>query len=95
MHSDEVALPDELVEFDVVNMPTGTRLRRMQHQEQMVVVAVDLRHLIAVGRVANRQRVEPERRRQRLLRLVVPLRDVDPDQPVGAVEQSGQLGNLT
>ena len=94
MDRDEVALADELVEFDVVHVAAGAGLRRMQHQEQVVVVAMDLRHLIAVRRVPNREGMEPEGRRQRLLGLLVPLRYVDPDQPVGPGQQVGQVGGV-
>ena len=61
MDGDKVAVADELVELDVVHMAAGAGLRRVQHQEQMVVVAMDLGHLIAIRRIPNRERMEPER----------------------------------
>jgi len=95
VHRDEIALADELVEFDIVHMAAGAGLRRVQHQEQMVVVTMDLGHLIPIRRIPNRERMEPEDRPQRLLGLLVPHRYVDPDQPVGAGQQGGQLGSVT
>ena len=94
MHGDEIALADELVEFDVVHVAAGAGLRRVQHQEQMVVVAMNLGHLIAIGRIPNREWMKPERRAQRLLGLLVPHRYVNPDQPVGSGQQRGQLTDI-
>ena len=94
MDRDEVALADELVEFDVVHVTTGTGLRRVQHQEEVVAIPMDLRHLIAVRRVPHGERMEPEGRRQRLLGLLIPLRHVDPDQPVGPGQQGRQVGRV-
>ena len=94
MDRDEVALADELVEFDVVDVATGAGLRRVQHQEQVVVVSMNLRYLIAVRAVPDCERMEPEGRRQCLLGLLVPLRHVDPDQPVGPGQQGGQVGRV-
>ena len=94
MDGDEVAVADELVELDVVHVAAGAGLRRVQHQEQMIVVAMDLGHLIPIRRIPNRERMEPEGRPQRLLGLLVPHRYVDPDQPVGPGQQGGQLGSV-
>ena len=95
MDGDKVAVANELVELDIVHMAAGAGLRRVQHQEQMVVVTMDLGHLIPIRRIPNRERMEPEDRPQRLLGLLVPHRYVDPDQPVGAGQQGGQLGSVT
>ena len=84
MYRHQVALADELVKLDVVYVATRTGLRRMQHQEQMIVVAMNLRHLIPMLAIPNRERMEPEGRRQGLHGLLVARRHVDPDQPVGA-----------
>ena len=89
MHGHQVAIPDELVQFDVVHVAADAGLRRVQHQEQMVVVAMDLRHLIPVRRVPNREGMEPENRLQGLLGLLAPLRYVHPDQPIVSGQQGG------
>ena len=94
MHRDEIAVADELIEFDVMHMPAGAGLRRVQHQEQMVLITMNLRHLIPIRRVPNRQRMKPERRPQRLLGLLVPHRYIHPDQPVGPVQQGRQLSSI-
>ncbi len=61
MDRDEVALADELVEFDVVDVAPGAGLRRVQHQEQMVVVSMNLGYLIAV-RASPESRADGTRR---------------------------------
>jgi hypothetical protein len=80
---DKVTVTDELVELDIVHMPACAGLRRV-HQEQMIVITMDLGHLIPVRRIPNRERMEPKGRTQCLLGPLVPHRNVDPDQPVGA-----------
>ena len=55
-------------------VPTDPGLRRVQHQEQMVVVAMKLGHLIPIRRVPNREGMEPKGRFDRLLGLLVPHR---------------------
>src|SRR6478736_8305894 len=75
-------------------MATGAGLRRVQHQEQMIVVTMDLGHLVPMRRIPDRERMEPEDRTQRLLGPLVPHRHVHPDQPVVAGQQGGQLGSV-
>ena len=88
MDRDKVAVADELVELDIMHMAACAGLRRVQHQEQMIVVAMDLGHLIPIRRIPNRKWMEPERRAQRPLGLLIPHRDVYPDQPVCPGQQA-------
>jgi hypothetical protein len=89
VHRHEVALTDELIEFDVVHVAAGARLRGMQHQKEMVVVEMNLGHRIAICRVPDRERMEAERRRQHPLGRLGPDRYVYPHQSVGSVQQAG------
>ena len=61
----------------------------MQHDEQVIGVAVHLRHAVAFGAVVQRQRVQVEVLRQHAFGVVVPVRHVDPHQTVGARAQFG------
>jgi hypothetical protein len=64
---------------------------RTVHRDDVVM---NLRHLFPIRRVPNRERMEPERRLQRLLGLLVPHRHVNPDKPVGSGQEDGQLGGV-
>jgi len=94
MDGDEVALADELVEFDIVDVTPDAGLRRVQYQEQVVVISMNLGYLIAVRGVTDCERMEPKCRPQRLLGLFIPFRYVDPHQPVGSGQQGGQVGRV-
>jgi len=94
VHRDEIALADGLVEFDIVRVAASAGLPRVQHQEQMVTVAMNLGHLIVIRGVPNREWMKPERRAQRLLGLLIPHRYVNPDQPIGSGQQRGQLTDV-
>jgi hypothetical protein len=83
-----------MVDFDIVHVAAGAGLRRVQHQEQMATVTMNLRHLIVIRGVPNREWMKPERRAQRLLGLLIPHRYVNPDQPIGSGQQRGQLTDI-
>ena len=79
VHGDVPAGADELVEFDIVDVPPGAAFRCVQHDEQVVAVEVHLRHRVALRAVARGPRVDAEPARQHLRGRVVPRRDVHPD----------------
>ena len=54
----------------------------VQHEEKVVAVQVDLGDGVAVGAVRGRPGVHPEAVDERVTRLVVPGRDVDPHDAV-------------
>ena len=84
MDGDQVTGTDELVQLDVVDMATGAELGGVEHDEDVVTVGADLGHGIALDASLDRQGMEGEHLRQHPGSLLVPLRDVDPDQPVVA-----------
>src|SRR5690349_10361426 len=60
VHGHHVARPDELVQLDVVHVPGGTQLRRVQHHEDVVGVGVHPRYPVAFDAVADRPGMEAE-----------------------------------
>ena len=67
----QVAAPDELIELDEMDMTRLAGLRRVEDDEQVIRVGMDLGEMAALEDVAEGQRVEPETLRQRIRLLVV------------------------
>jgi hypothetical protein len=93
VHGHHVVRPDELVEFDVVDVPRGAGLRRMQHDEHVVGVRVHLRHVVALDAVLHRERVEPEHVGEHPHRLGVARRHVHPDEPFACAYRMRSTGH--
>src|SRR6478672_356998 len=94
VHRDEVVLPDELVELDVVDVPTGPGLRRVQHDEHVVGVDVHLGHGGAPDAVLDGLGVEAEDSAEHRHRVRITLGDVHPQHAVLAGHQGGEVGQL-
>jgi hypothetical protein len=56
MDGHQVMPADELVQLDVVHMPAPAQLRRVQHDEDVVAVGVQLRHPVALASALDGQR---------------------------------------
>jgi hypothetical protein len=61
----EIPTADELVELDEMDVPGFSGLRRVENDEQVIGVGVDLRQMAPFEDIPNGQRVETEAVRQR------------------------------
>jgi hypothetical protein len=91
VHGDQVVRPDELVEFDVVHVPTAAHLRGVQHGEDVVVVEVKLRDVIALDTVTHGKLVKAEDVGQHGGVVGQADRHIHPDQRVRLVQEHLQL----
>ena len=91
MHRDQVVRPDELVELDVVHMTAAAELGRVQHREDMIVIEVDLRDVVALDAVAHRELVKAEHIQQHRGVRGHTDRHIHPDQRVRLVQQRFHL----
>ena len=75
MHRDQVARPDELVQFDVMHVPTGTFLGAVQHEEDMVAkspnVTKRIENIKAAIAKMERELEEAKGPRKEALRMLI------------------------
>ena len=91
MDGDQIARADELIELDVVDVAAAAQLGGVQHDEDVVAVGAHLGHGVALDARPDGEGMEAEGLRQDPGGRFVTDRDIDPDQPVVAVQQGGEV----
>jgi hypothetical protein len=91
VHRHQVVRPDELVELDVVHVTAAAQLGRVHHGEDMIVVKVDLRDVVALDAVAHRELVKAEEVLQHPGVGRQADRNIHPDQRVRLLQQHLQV----
>src|SRR5688572_10836788 len=94
MDRDQEIFPNELVQFEVVHVAACADLRCVHDDEYMVWVHMDSRNMVAVPAFADRHRMELELVSEQCLGVIVPLRNVQPEESVAAVPQVRQLSQV-
>src|SRR5687768_14361435 len=94
MDRDQEVFPNELVQFEVVHVAAGADLRCMHDDEYMVRVHMDSWNMVAVPAFADRHRVELELVCEQYFGVIVPLRNVEPEESVAAFPQVRQLSQV-
>ena len=82
----EVATPDELIDLDEMDVAGFTGFGRMNDDEQVFRVGMELWNVPPLDHVANGKWVEPEKVGQVLRRVVPGNGDVHPDEAVVPLE---------
>ena len=88
----EIVTADELVELHEVDVAGLSRLGRVEDDEQVIRVSVDLRQVAALQDIPNGQCVEAEAVGQVLGHRLVTRPDIDPDEAVVALEKRRYVG---
>jgi hypothetical protein len=78
VHGDQVVLPDELVQLEIVHVARCAYLRCVQDDEQMVRIHMDTGNVATVLAFGDRQWMKVELIREDLLGFVAPLWNVEP-----------------
>jgi hypothetical protein len=94
MDGDQKVFADELVQFEIVHMAAGADLGCVHDDEQVVRIDMHSGNVVAVLAFADRYRMEVELARQQRLGIVAPFGKVEPKEPVGALPQVRQLGQI-
>jgi hypothetical protein len=88
--------PDEDVDLaadELVVRRFGDGLERLQHDEELIVVLLDLRPLVAAARVLDGERMEVELRRHLVDLVLRRLEQRDPDEALGPRHVIADVGH--
>jgi hypothetical protein len=91
VHRHEVVRPNELAQLSLLDLLAWLARDTLEHHEQVIAVGADLRHVVGLTTVAHGARVELEHVGEHVLGRIVDGGNIDPDEPVSAVEQVGEI----
>jgi hypothetical protein len=91
VHGDQEVLPNELIQLQIVHVTARADLGCVHDDELVVRIHVDSGDVVTVLAFGDCHRMKVKLIRQDRLGVMAPLRNVEPEESVGAVPQGWQL----